>query len=107
MAGRDEGSETRDAPTGLIFEWDETKAKANLEKHGVTFEEARTIFNDAHLLTFEDPYHSDHEMRYISLGMSSAGKLLLAIHTDRGEAIRLISCRRTRPKERRSYEAAQ
>lgn len=89
---------------GFLFEWDEAKAETNISRHGVSFDEAKTIFNDPYLLTFDDRYHSDHEQRYLSLGISSAGRLLLAVHTDRGEAIRLISSRTVTPKERRTYE---
>ncbi len=89
----------------LVFEWDETKAKANLAKHGVAFEEAKTIFNDPHLVTFEDRYHSQHEQRYLSIGFSSAGRLLLVAHTDRDEIIRLITGRKATSSERRTYEA--
>jgi uncharacterized protein len=95
----------------LIFEWDEKKARANLEKHKVSFEEAKTLFNDPFLLTYPDSEHSDNEERYISIGYSAHGKTLLVIHTDREESegetiIRLISCRRATTIERRTYEEA-
>lgn len=90
----------------LVFEWDEAKAKANVAKHGVDFEETRTIFNDPWLLTYEDLHHSDHEQRYLSLGISVSGRLLLAVHTEEREIIRLISCRKATSRERRSYEEA-
>lgn len=88
----------------LIFEWDERKAKANVAKHGVDFEEARTIFNDPQLLTFEDIDHSEQEQRYLSLGISSDGRLLIAAHTEDGDIIRLINCRKATRRERRIYE---
>ena len=88
----------------LIFEWDERKAKANVAKHGVDFEEARTIFNDPRLLTFEDIDHSEQEQRYLSLGISSDGRLLIAAHTEDGDIVRLINCRKATRRERRTYE---
>jgi uncharacterized DUF497 family protein len=91
-------------PSALVFEWNEVKAKANAAKHGVDFEEARTIFNDPQLLTFEDFYHSEHEQRYLSLGISSSGRLLIAAHTGEDNVIRLINCRPTTRRERRTYE---
>ncbi len=98
------GSQDQNGPSWLVFEWDEAKAKANAAKHGVEFEEARTIFNDPHLLTFEDLHHSEHEHRYLSLGLSSRGRLLIAAHTEGDEVIRLINCRAATPRERRAYE---
>ena len=93
----------------LIFEWDENKAQINLRKHKVSFEEAKTLFNDPLLLTYPDEYHSDIEERYISIGVSARGRILLAIHTERKEAedivsIRIVSCRRATPSERQVYE---
>ncbi len=88
----------------LNFEWDENKANANLKKHKISFEEAKTIFNDPFLMTFPDPYHSSIEKRYINLGCSSKGRILIVIHTERGANIRLISCRKATPSERRVYE---
>lgn len=93
----------------LVFEWDENKAKKNLRKHKVSFEEAKTVFNDPLLLTFPDEYHSDGEERYLSIGLSSRDKILLVVHTEREEnektvIIRIISCRRATALERRTYE---
>lgn len=88
----------------LIFEWDEEKAKANLKRHKVSFEEAKTVFNDPFLLTFPDPEHSKGEQRYINIGVSSKGRVLIAIHTEREGNTRLISCRKATPSERRTYE---
>ena len=67
----------------LFFEWDEHKAKENLKKHKVSFEEAKSIFNDPLLLTFPDEYHSEEEERYLSIGLSAHNKILLVVHTDR------------------------
>lgn len=69
-----EDSQDQNEQLALVFEWDKRKAKANGAKHGVDFEEARTIFNDPQLLTFEDLYHSEYEQRYLSLGISSRRK---------------------------------
>ncbi len=99
-----EDSQDQNERFALVFEWDEGKAKRNAAKHGVDFEEARTIFNDPQLLTFEDRYHSEHEQRFLSLGVSSRGRLLIAVHTEQEEIIRLISCRSTTRRERITYE---
>ncbi len=97
-------SDDQNGLSWLVFEWDEVKARANTDKHGVDFKEARTIFNDPRLLTFEDLEHSKHEQRYLSLGISVRGRLLIAAHTEDDEVIRLITCRRATRKERRTYE---
>jgi uncharacterized DUF497 family protein len=93
----------------LIFEWDGSKAQINLRKHEVSFEEAKTLFNDPLLLTYPDEYHSNIEERYVSIGVSARGRILLVIHTERKEAedtvsIRIISCRKATPSERQVYE---
>jgi hypothetical protein len=92
-----------------IFEWDENKARANLEKHKVSFDEARTIFADPFLITFVDEVHSDEEERFPSIGRSESNRVLLAVHTEREEKdeaiiIRIISCRKATSTERRRYE---
>ena len=86
------------------FEWDDEKAISNLKKHGVHFEEAATIFNDPLIATISDPDHSKNEDRYISIGISVQGRLLVVVHTEREERIRLISCRKATSAERKSYE---
>ena len=86
------------------FEWDDVKAESNLKKHGVNFEEGATIFNDPEIATIFDPDHSKDEERYISIGMSIQGNLLVIIHTEREERIRLISCRKATSAERKTYE---
>lgn len=86
------------------FEWDDEKAKANLKKHGVSFVEAATIFNDPNLATIADPDHSDKEERYVSIGISVIKRLLSVIHTFRKERIRLISARRATKAEKETYE---
>jgi len=88
----------------LTFEWDERKARSNLGKHGVSFEEAATIFGDRLSLTIPDPEHSLTEERYITMGKALTGKLLVVVHTDRGDNIRIISARRASQRERRFYE---
>jgi uncharacterized DUF497 family protein len=88
----------------LIFEWDEVKAKANLRKHRVSFEEGKTIFNDPFLFTFPNDKHSAREERYINIGLSANGRVLILTHTERQGKIRIISCRKATPRERRFYE---
>ena len=86
------------------FEWDEEKAKKNLKKHGVSFEEAATIFNDPRIATIFDPDHSEEEERFVSLGISFIQRLLSVVHTERNKRIRLISARKATRKERQTYE---
>lgn len=88
----------------LLFEWDPSKAKRNTEIHGITFDEASTAFRDTLSLTIYDPLHSEQEDRYILIGNSMMGKLLVIIHTERSEAIRIISARKATQKERTQYE---
>ncbi len=92
---------------GLFFEWDETKAKSNLEKHTVSFEEAATVFGDAWELTIHDPLHSKEDDRFISIGHSYRGRLLVVVYTERGDNIRVISARSATRKEKRDYEEAK
>lgn len=86
------------------FEWNEQKAQVNLSKHGVSFAEATTVFDDPHCLFMDDPNHSIGESRFLILGYSVVDRLLLVVHCDRGNTIRIISARPTTPSERRSYE---
>lgn len=88
----------------LIFEWDERKAQANLRKHKISFEEAKTVFDDPFLLTFPDRKHSESEERYINIGTSQKGRILIVIHTEQEQNMRLISCRKATRNERRVYE---
>jgi hypothetical protein len=88
----------------LSFEWDQKKAKANLAKHGVSFEEAATVFGDSLSLTIPDPVHSQAEERWIMVGQSHRRKLLVVVHTERGDNIRIISARRASWRERKQYE---
>lgn len=86
------------------FEWDDEKAKSNLKKHDVSFEEGTTIFNDPLIATIPDPDHSKDEERYVSIGISVQGRLLVVVHTEREVRIRLISCRKATSAERKVYE---
>jgi uncharacterized protein len=95
----------------FTFEWDENKAKSNLRKHGVSFDEAVSIFEDQRLVTFPDEAHSQDEERLISIGLSNSSRILLAVHTEFSaeivglkEVIRIISCRKATPLEREIYE---
>lgn len=88
----------------LIFEWNEEKSKENLRKHGVSFDEAKTVFNDPLAMTIADPGHSSREDRYIDMGMSSRGRILMVWYTERGPNIRIIGSRKATPSQRRQYE---
>ena len=92
---------------GLVFEWDPAKAGTNLRKHGVAFEEAVTVFGDPLSITIGDPLHSAGEHRFIIVGFSQQGRILVATHTERGEHIRLISARRATRRERKQHEETQ
>lgn len=87
------------------FEWDSAKARSNLEKHGVSFDEACTVFDDPLSQTIYDPDHSAEESRFITMGMSRSGSLLVVCHCDRAAAIRIFSSRHAEPTERRRYES--
>jgi hypothetical protein len=89
---------------GLLFEWDPKKARLNLKRHGVSFDEASTAFRDPLSQTVEDPLHSENEERFVLIGRSIQGRLLIIIHTDRGERIRIISSRLATKNERLKYE---
>jgi uncharacterized protein len=88
----------------MDFVWDADKATKNEHKHGVAFIEAMTVFADTLALTGYDPDHSDIEDRYLTMGLSADGRLLLVSHTDRCETIRIISARLASRAERRDYE---
>lgn len=89
---------------GYIFEWDPVKAEANVRKHGVTFDEASTVFGDPLNLWMADPDHSHDENRSLLLGMSNRRKLLVVAFAERPPRTRLISARRATRHERRRYE---
>lgn len=86
------------------FEWDADKAEANFGKHGVSFHEAATVFGDPLSITVANPDHSLDENRYIVVGLSRSGRLLIVSHTERDERIRIISARELTREERRDYE---
>lgn len=96
-----------DSPSGgvdLQFEWDDDKAASNLEKHGVSFEEATTVFRDPFALIFDDEVHSIEEQREIIIGHSTRNRLLLVCFTERGDKLRLFSARPATRKEHQDYE---
>ena len=86
---------------GLRFEWDGQKARRNLKKHGVPFEEAATVFGDPLSMTIADPLYSTVEQRWVTLGFE---RLIVVVHTNRGSTIRLISARKATRREKRVYE---
>ena len=88
----------------LRFEWDPRKAAANLKKHGVSFHEAASVFRDPLSITISDPDHSDSEERFVDLGLSHRGRLVVVSYIERGDNIRIISARRADRPEQRAYE---
>ena len=88
----------------MFFEWDSRKAAANLRKHGVSFEEAMTVFLDDHSVTGADPDHSVGEQRWLIIGRSTRGRMLVVAHADDGGIIRLISARAATRREKYLYE---
>ena len=88
----------------MKFEWDSKKAASNRLKHGVSFQEAASVFGDPLSITYYDPDHSATEQRFITVGMSQSGRVLMVAHTGRGDNIRVISARRTTRQEIKHYE---
>ena len=88
----------------LNFEWEEEKSKANFKKHKVNFDEATTVFIDPFSITIPDSDHSEDEQRYIDIGSSDNGHVLIVVYTERGSNIRIISCRKATSLERKRYE---
>jgi uncharacterized protein len=88
----------------MRFEWNDNKAIRNLSKHGVSFDEAKTVFNDPLYVDFYDPDHSDDEERYLIAGKSNRGRLLIVSYTERQDSIRVISAREVTRSEREAYE---
>lgn len=88
----------------LEFEWDEEKANTNLRKHGIAFEEATTIFSDPFLITIDDPLHSFDEEPFVNIGYSTKLRVLVVVHTERKNLIRIISARKATKREREIYE---
>ncbi|SRR6266545_3755507 len=90
----------------MEFEWDPDKAVANVRKHGVEFSEAMTLFGDPLEVTIPDPDHSDGEFRFLSLGTSASGRLLVVAYTEREGRTRIIDAREATAQERRQYESS-
>lgn len=88
----------------MRFEWDDTKAKSNLQKHAVSFEEASTVFGDPLSVTIYDPRHSQREDRFVTIGLSANMRTVVVVHADRGETIRIISARIATKREKQNYE---
>ncbi|MFZ3065543.1 MAG: BrnT family toxin [Nitrospirota bacterium] len=88
----------------LLFEWDPNKNRKNIKTHGISFDEASTAFRDTLSLTISDPLHSNEEERQILIGNTSKNRLLVIVHTERGDKIRIISARKAGKKERKQYE---
>ena len=88
----------------MQFEWNKNKAVKNLSKHGVSFAEAKTVFDDPLYVDFYDPEHSESEERYLIVGESDRGRLSIVSYTERGDVIRLISARKVTQTEREAYE---
>lgn len=88
----------------MKFEWDPRKAEASLEKHGISFHEAATVFGDPLALTYPDPDHSMGEERFVTFGVSSDGRLLVVVHIDRPNGLRIVSARLATRRERKVYE---
>ena len=88
----------------LLFEWDKQKARGNEEKHGVSFREAATVLSDPLAATYPDPDHSDHEKRFVTIGLSDRDRTLVISHTERKDRVRIITARKATSKERRFYE---
>lgn len=92
-------------PETLLFEWDSRKGRSNARKHGVGFAEASTVFGDSLERTIPDPYHSEGEHRFLSMGNSDRNRLLVVSFVERGSRIRILSARRATAGERQQYES--
>jgi len=88
----------------VVFEWDSDKAAGNIEKHGVSFEEAATVFEDPLADTYDDPDHSETEQRFLTFGFSRGGRALVVAHCDRDDRVRIIHSREMTRRERRAHE---
>ena len=91
----------------MRFEWHPEKAAANLAKHGVSFEEASSVFGDPLATTVPDPDHSTSEERLLTTGMSNQQRVVIVWHTERDDTIRIIGAREATPRERRTYESGE
>ena len=88
----------------MVYEWHAAKAKANTQKHGVSFDEAATVFLDPLALTFSDPYHSGGEEREITIGYTARHQVVFVSHCQRGSRVRIISARKATRRERKQHE---
>jgi len=88
----------------VVYEWHSAKAKINLKKHRLSFDEAATVFLDPMALTFPDPFHSGDEEREITIGYTTRRQVIFVAHCQRGDRIRIVSARKATRKERRQYE---
>jgi hypothetical protein len=89
------------------FEWDPGKAASNLAKHGVSFEEACTVFGDPLATTVRDPDHSEDEERLLTTGVSNKRRVVIVWHTEQDEVVRIIGAREATSRERRTYESGE
>ena len=89
----------------MVYEWHAAKGKANLQKHGVSFDEAATVFLNPLALTFPDPFHTGGEEREITIGYTAGHQVVFVAHCQRGNRVRIISARKATRGERRQYEA--
>jgi uncharacterized DUF497 family protein len=90
----------------LLFGWDSRKARSNKKKHGISFEEASTVFGDILSITIDDPGHSVGEDRFVTVGTSVSDRLIVVVHTEHDDIIRIISARKATRHERKQYEQA-
>ena len=107
VAGRHRRRENRCAGRAIVsptFEWDMNKAQINILKHNVDFEEASTVLSDPLSITIDDERNTEGETRYIDIGMSAFGRILVVAYTERSSNIRIISCRKATNAERKAYE---
>lgn len=91
----------------MRFEWDPQKASLNLQNHGVSFENAASVFGDPLAATIPDPDHSTDELRFVTIGVTLAQRLLVVFHTDRADRIRIISARPATRAEKKKYEEGE
>ncbi|OFW38354.1 MAG: hypothetical protein A3J28_07340 [Acidobacteria bacterium RIFCSPLOWO2_12_FULL_60_22] len=91
----------------MFFEWDRNKEAQNRKKHGVSFREAATVLGDSLSTTYPDLAHSEEEQRYITIGMTERGTIIVVAHTQEEDTVRIISARRATRRERRFYEEAR
>jgi uncharacterized protein len=88
----------------MEFQWDPDTAASNLDKHGIAFSEAATVFGDPQAITYHDREHSDHDDRFITFGTTASGRLVVVVHVDRNDRTRIVSARDLTRRERKQYE---